>query len=195
MNPRCSQTCSFEASRGKICFRLLLFLCYALGVAGLLLSQKDNDNYSKQREEMVRTQIATVRWSGSQAVQDPRVLDSMRKTPRHRLVPASSYYAYDDRPLPIGYGQTISQPYMAAKMTELLEPRGEHRVLEIAPAQAIRPRSFHRWLHKCIPSKSSSHWGRPHAAGWIVSATKISRCAWATVTSVGPKKGLLTASS
>jgi len=40
-------------------------------------------------------------------------------------------YAYDDRPLPIGYGQTISQPYMVAKMTELLEPRGEHRVLEI----------------------------------------------------------------
>lgn len=132
MNPRCSQTCSFEASRGKICFRLLLFLCYALGVAGLLLSQKDNDNYSKQREEMVRTQIATVRWSGSQAVQDPRVLDSMRKTPRHRFVPAELVtYAYDDRPLPIGYGQTISQPYMVAKMTELLEPRGEHRVLEI----------------------------------------------------------------
>ncbi len=132
MNPRCSPTCSFEASRGKICFRLLLFLCFALGVAGLLLSQKDNDNYSKQREEMVRTQIATVRWSGSQAVQDPRVLDSMRKTPRHRFVPAELLaYAYDDRPLPIGYGQTISQPYMVAKMTELLEPRGEHRVLEI----------------------------------------------------------------
>src|SRR5208337_2631857 len=70
MHRRCSPTCSSEASRGKICFRLLLFLCFALGVAGLLLSQKDNDNYSKQREEMVRTQIATVRWSGSQAVQD-----------------------------------------------------------------------------------------------------------------------------
>ena len=132
MNPRCSPTCSSEASRGKICFRLLLFLCFALGVAGLLLSQQDNDNYSKQREEMVRTQIATVRWSGSQAVQDPRVLDSMRKTPRHRFVPAELVaYAYDDRPLPIGYGQTISQPYMVAKMTELLEPKEEHRVLEI----------------------------------------------------------------
>jgi len=132
MNPRWPPTCSSEASRGKICFRLLLFLCFALGVAGLLLSQKDNDNYSKQREEMVRTQIATLRWNGSQAVRDSRVLDSMRKTPRHRFVPAELVaYAYDDRPLPIGYGQTISQPYIVAKMTELLEPKGEHRVLEI----------------------------------------------------------------
>lgn len=132
MNPRCSPTGSSEASRGKVCFRLLLFLCITLGVAGLLLSQQDNNNYSKQREEMVRTQIATLRWNGSQAVQDSRVLDSMRKTPRHCFVPAELVaYAYDDRPLPIGYGQTISQPYIVAKMTELLEPRGEHRVLEI----------------------------------------------------------------
>jgi protein-L-isoaspartate(D-aspartate) O-methyltransferase len=81
---------------------------------------------------MVRTQIATVRWSGSQAVEDSRVLDSMRKTARHRFVPAELVaYAYDDRPLPIGYGQTISQPYIVAKMTELLEPQRGHLVLEI----------------------------------------------------------------
>ena len=132
MNPRCSPTCSSEASRGEIGFRLLLFLCFALGFAGLLFSQKDNDNYSKEREDMVRTQIAALRWNGSQAVQDSRVLDSMRKTPRHRFVSAELVvHAYDDRPLPIGYGQTISQPYIVAKMTELLEPKREHRVLEI----------------------------------------------------------------
>ena len=132
MNSRWPPICSSEESRGNICFRVLLFKCFALGVAGLLLAQKDNDTYSKQREEMVRTQISTLRWSGSQAVRDSRVLDSMSKTPRHRFVPAELVaYAYEDRPLPIGYGQTISQPYIVAKMTELLEPKGEHRVLEI----------------------------------------------------------------
>jgi protein-L-isoaspartate(D-aspartate) O-methyltransferase len=111
---------------------MLVYLCFVLADAGFLLAQRDNEDYRRQCEEMVRTQIATVRWSGSQAVQDPRVLDSMRTTPRHRFVPAELVaYAYDDRPLPIGYGQTISQPYMVAKMTELLEPKGEHRVLEI----------------------------------------------------------------
>src|SRR5258705_4080551 len=56
----------------------------------------------------------------------------MRRTPRDRFVPAELVpYAYDDRPVPIGYGQTISQPYIVAKMTELLEPKREHQVLEI----------------------------------------------------------------
>jgi protein-L-isoaspartate(D-aspartate) O-methyltransferase len=97
-----------------------------------LFAQTDEEDFHKLREEMVRTQIATERWSGSEAVRDPRVLDSLRKTPRHRFVPAELVrYAYDDRPLPIGYGQTISQPYIVAKMTELLQPKGEHRILEI----------------------------------------------------------------
>ena len=122
-----------EASRSKNCFRLLICLCFVLADAGLLLAQRDNEeDCRKRREEMVRTQIVTPRWSGSQAVQDPRVLDSMRKTPRHSFVPAELVVqAYDDRPLPIGYGQTISQPYIVAKMTELLEPKGGHHVLEI----------------------------------------------------------------
>src|ERR1700757_2242442 len=132
MNPRWPPICSSEECRGNICFRVLLFKCFALGVAGLLLAQKDNDTYSKQREEMVRTQISMLRWSRSQAVRDSRVLDSMSKTPRHRFVPAELVAnAYEDRPLPIGYGQTISQPYIVAKMTELLEPKREHQVLEI----------------------------------------------------------------
>ena len=132
MNPRWPSTCSSEAWRGRTCFRLLVYLCFVLADAGFLLAQRDNEDYSKQCEEMVRTQIAAPRWSGSQAVQDSGVLDAMRKTPRHRFVPAELVaYAYDDRPLPIGYGQTISQPYIVAKMTELLEPKGEQRVLEI----------------------------------------------------------------
>jgi protein-L-isoaspartate(D-aspartate) O-methyltransferase len=132
MNPQWPPTGSSRKSRGKTRFCILVCLCFALAGAGFLLPEGDNEAYRRQREEMVRSQIATPHWSGSEAVRDSRVLDSMRKTPRHRFVPAELVaHAYDDRPLPIGYGQTISQPYIVAKMTELLEPKEEHRVLEI----------------------------------------------------------------
>ncbi len=132
MNPQWPATGPSEKARGKACFRVFFYLCFALAGAGFLLPQGDNEDYRKQREGMVRTQIAAPPWHGSEAVRDARVLDSMRKTPRHRFVPAGLVaHAYEDRPLPIGYGQTISQPYIVAKMTELLEPKAEHRVLEI----------------------------------------------------------------
>ncbi|MBZ5571829.1 MAG: protein-L-isoaspartate(D-aspartate) O-methyltransferase [Acidobacteriia bacterium] len=80
---------------------------------------------------MVRTQLGGSRW-GAQAVREPRVLEAFRQVPRHRFVSEALVpYAYEDRPLPIGYGQTISQPYIVAKMTELLEPGKSHRALEI----------------------------------------------------------------
>jgi len=82
--------------------------------------------WAAEREEMVRSQIA------ARDVRDPRVLDAMRKVPRHRFVPlAERDRAYRDRPLPIGFGQTISQPYVVAAMTELLRPKSTDRVLEI----------------------------------------------------------------
>jgi len=62
----------------------------------------------------------------------PRVLAAMASVPRHCFVPASQRaYAYEDRPLPIGEGQTISQPYMVAAMTVALDPEPNHRVLEV----------------------------------------------------------------
>jgi protein-L-isoaspartate(D-aspartate) O-methyltransferase len=65
-------------------------------------------------------------------IRDPRVLAIMGSIPRHRFVPARlRSSAYDDRPLPIGKGQTISQPYIVAFMTELLELQGTEKVLEI----------------------------------------------------------------
>ncbi|MGH9861855.1 MAG: protein-L-isoaspartate(D-aspartate) O-methyltransferase [Candidatus Acidiferrales bacterium] len=65
-------------------------------------------------------------------VSDARVLAAMRQIPRHEFVPADLRdQAYDDHPLPIGYGQTISQPYIVAKMTELLAPQPGDRVLEL----------------------------------------------------------------
>ena len=63
---------------------------------------------------------------------DPAVLDAMRRTPRHAFVPAEvRNYAYTDRPLPIGFGQTISQPFIVALMTELVDADPRDRVLEI----------------------------------------------------------------
>lgn len=65
-------------------------------------------------------------------VRDARVLEAMRSVPRHRFVDARTQEsAYADRPLPIGHGQTISQPYIVAYMTALLETRPDHDVLEI----------------------------------------------------------------
>ncbi len=99
----------------------------ALGVALLFLGvPPDEESFRKERERMVRDQIE---WRG---VRDARVLAALRSTPRHQFVPADLHsHAYDDRPLPIGYGQTISQPYIVAKMTELLETKQDHRVLEL----------------------------------------------------------------
>ncbi len=78
------------------------------------------------RLDMVATQIA------ARGVRDARVLEAMREVPRHRFVPRSDLQAaYDDRPLPIGEGQTISQPYMVAVMTAVLSPQATDLVLEI----------------------------------------------------------------
>jgi protein-L-isoaspartate(D-aspartate) O-methyltransferase len=79
-----------------------------------------------ERLAMVARQIE------GRGIKDPAVLHAMRAVPRHLFVPPEqSARAYDDSPLPIGHGQTISQPYIVAYMTEALEPRREHRVLEI----------------------------------------------------------------
>ena len=65
-------------------------------------------------------------------IDDPRVLEAMSIVPRHLFVdPAVASHAYQDSALPIGEGQTISQPYMVARMTQLLELKGDERVLEI----------------------------------------------------------------
>ena len=78
------------------------------------------------REQMVREQIE------ARGIRNPTVLAAMRKTPRHLFVPASMQEAaYEDHPLSIGHGQTISQPYIVALMTELLDVRKTDRVLEI----------------------------------------------------------------
>jgi len=84
----------------------------------------DSDDFRRQREALVS--------SFSSLIEDERVLAAMRAVPRHSFVPTSQLgAAYADHPLPIGYGQTISQPSLVALMTELLELEPGDRVLEI----------------------------------------------------------------
>jgi len=84
------------------------------------------DPWESARERMVATQIVV------RGVRDERVLSAMRRVPRHLFVPAEARSsAYSDYPLPIGHGQTISQPYIVAMMTSLLLLQPNDRVLEI----------------------------------------------------------------
>ena len=85
-----------------------------------------SDHFSIEREKMVETQIH------ARGVRDERLLQALRKVPRHLFVPENLIScAYGDEPLPIGDGQTISQPYIVAFMTEVLELTGSERVLEV----------------------------------------------------------------
>jgi protein-L-isoaspartate(D-aspartate) O-methyltransferase len=86
----------------------------------------DEATQAARRERMVAEQIV------ARGVRDPRVLDALRALPRHRFVPSHlADVAYEDSPLPIGFGQTISQPYIVAYMSEELRIEPQHRVLEI----------------------------------------------------------------
>jgi protein-L-isoaspartate(D-aspartate) O-methyltransferase len=87
---------------------------------------KPSQSYTERRLAMVREQIA------ARGVHDARVLDAMKKVPREEFVPnALREQAYADRPLPIGEGQTISQPFVVGSMTEALLLKGGEKVLEI----------------------------------------------------------------
>ena len=105
----------------------LLALAYSIGAAPPPLpAQAARDSDDQRRERMVSEQIER------RGVRDPRVLAALRETPRHRFVPPQvAGQAYEDYPLPIGHGQTISQPYIVAYMSELLRVGPGDRVLEI----------------------------------------------------------------
>ena len=91
-----------------------------------MLTYAQADNWQALRQQMVDTQIR------ARQVQSESVLQAMARVPRHLFVPESLRpYAYEDRPLPIGREQTISQPYIVGYMTDVLQLEPSHRVLEI----------------------------------------------------------------
>jgi len=108
-----------------LCFLLLYLSGLFMGDLSLCLAQ-EADHFARQREAMVASQIV------DRGITDAAVLGAMRKVPRHLFVPEGHRrVAYGDHPLPIGNGQTISQPYIVAFMTEALKLEPGDRVLEI----------------------------------------------------------------
>jgi protein-L-isoaspartate(D-aspartate) O-methyltransferase len=115
---------------------LLRFLALAAGLnccesnplAAMKTAETAEDSYTAARKQMVAEQLA----APSRDITNRRVLQAMASVPRHEFVPeAQRHLAYVDGPLPIGFGQTISQPYIVALMTQQLDPQPGHRVLEI----------------------------------------------------------------
>jgi len=89
-------------------------------------SPNDTTKYQTMRENMVKEQII------KRGIKDERVIEAMRKVGRHEFVPKEyKHLAYSDQPLPIGYEQTISSPFIVALMTELLSLKGDEKILEI----------------------------------------------------------------
>jgi protein-L-isoaspartate(D-aspartate) O-methyltransferase len=106
--------------------RLIALVAAVAALTSCSRAQTTPADFAAQRERMVREQIV------ARGVSDERVLAAMRKVPRERFVPENFRAgSYDDGPLPIGYDQTISQPYVVALMTEQLKLQLRDRVLEI----------------------------------------------------------------
>jgi protein-L-isoaspartate(D-aspartate) O-methyltransferase len=105
--------------------RALLLATLLAGCAAEVDSM-DDDTFAAERERMVRHQLA------GRDITEPRVLEAMRSVPRHLFVDEPQRHrAYADSPLPIGHGQTISQPYIVALMTQLARPQPGDRALEV----------------------------------------------------------------
>ncbi len=105
-------------------FALLFILLLPDGAAEARTS--DNDDYRQERERMVQMQLIR------RGIEHQPTLDAMQQVPRHLFIPENRRsQAYNDGPVPIGYGQTISQPYIVAFMTEVLQPKPGQRILEI----------------------------------------------------------------
>ena len=111
--------------RGDLAVRRILIWASALMLVAGIALPIDTEVYRKRRAWMVKT-------IQREGIKDKRVLEAMAEVPRHEFVPDNlRRYAYENRPLPIGFGQTISQPYIVALMTELLRVDKDDVVLEI----------------------------------------------------------------
>jgi protein-L-isoaspartate(D-aspartate) O-methyltransferase len=143
---------------------------------------------------MVRTQIE------ARGVRDERVLAALREVPRHRFVPEDLVHAaYEDGPLPIGHGQTISQPYIVAVMTELLAPGPDDVVLDVGTGSGYQAAVLARLARRVysieiVPELAQSARERLEALGYT-NVEVITGDGWAGLAALAPFDGILVAAA
>ena len=129
----------------NIVFLSLLLLSFLIVTPGFA---EEDSKYTERRNHLVKRTIE------DRGVRDSETLRAMYTVPRHEFVPEKfREHAYEDRPLPIGLGQTISQPYIVAYMTELLEVDENSVTLEIGTGPGIRRRCWQKLSNRSTPLK------------------------------------------
>jgi len=113
-------------------FSSFAFISIVLTLAPVSGNADSYADLRRQMVELIRQDVIDTRQFTSKTVLDPRVMEVMGKVPRHKFVPSRQRSAaYRNHPLPIGYGQTISQPYIVALMTDLLQVRPGQKIFEV----------------------------------------------------------------
>ena len=133
-NTSANRFCFGARSHCQFTRRLFLAAAGAAAVASPRSVQAAASHTGMRRSMLADIARLTTRTAASTGVAeiDPRVMDAIGRVLRHEFVPPElAEFAYENRPLPIGYGQTISQPYIVALMTHLIAPETHHRVLEV----------------------------------------------------------------
>lgn len=116
----------------RLIFWLIVIGILLLLFSGHAIAQQDWQRQRRILVSEVEAMVGSTRAYLQQDALDTRVLDAMRTVPRHEFVPAERRSeAYENRPLAIGYGQTISQPYIVAIMTDLIKPKSGGKILEV----------------------------------------------------------------
>jgi len=171
-----------------------LALAAGLWIGGVLACPTAQLGFEAERERMVQQQIE------ARGVRDERVLAALRAVPRHRFVPEDlAGAAYDDGPLPIGHGQTISQPYIVAVMTELLAPGQDDVVLDVGTGSGYQAAVLSRLVKRVysieiLPELASSARERLAALGYT-NVDVITGDGWAGLAAHAPFDGILVAAA
>ena len=133
--------------------------CFLVWLTAFPPAGSGEEAWAEEREAMVAGQIE------ARGVSDARVLRAMREVPRHRFVPEIQQpHAYEDRPLPIGHGQTISQPYIVALMTELARPGAAERALEVGTGSGYQAAVLSKLVRELYTIEIVEPLGREAAA-------------------------------
>ncbi len=138
--------------RKALVFILIVILVFYLTISAQEYNESQEAIFTQRRQSMVLNQLQ------SRDITDPEVLQAMLTVPRHQFVdPRIVNSAYNDFPLSIGEGQTISQPYIVALMTQLLELKGDEKVLEIGTGSGYQAAEEHAPYDAIIVTCAPDH--------------------------------------